>query len=233
MKAKDVMTSDVVSVGPDSTVREVADLLLARAISAVPVIDGGKLVGIVSEGDLMRRAEIGTAAETHRSWWLRLFGGSAALATDYVKAHAEHIRDVMTRNVIAVAEETPLADVAAVLEANRIKRVPVVRDGRLVGIVSRANLIRALAAAKARPLAPAAPDDGAIRTRVLETLRSEPWSDIGYADVTVADGLVEFWGLYESEEARRAARVAAENVPGVRRVEDHRQRMMNVPYAGL
>jgi CBS domain-containing protein len=233
MKAKDVMTSDVVSVGPDSTVREVADLLLARAISAVPVIDGGKLVGIVSEGDLMRRAEIGTAGETHRSWWLRLFGDSAALATDYVKAHAEHIRDVMTRDVITVAEETPLADVAAVLEANRIKRVPVVRDGRLVGIVSRANLIRALAAAKARPLAPAAPDDGAIRARVLETLRSEPWSDIGYADVTVTDGRVEFWGLYDSEEARQAARVAAENVPGVRQVEDHRQRMMNVPYAGI
>jgi CBS-domain-containing membrane protein len=229
MKAKDVMTTQVVSVGPDSTVAEVADILLTRCISAVPVIDGQELVGIVSEGDLIRRAEIGTA-ERHRSWWLRLFDDSATLAAEYVKTHAERIRDVMTRNVVTVTEDTSIAEVAAVLEKNRIKRVPVVRDGRLVGIVSRANLIRRLAAAKARPLTPAAPDDGAIRMKVLDALQSQPWSDIGTAAVTVTDGLVEFWGVYGSEEARQAARVAAENIPGVHSVEDHRVQMTNVPY---
>jgi CBS domain-containing protein len=230
MKAKDVMTQRVVSVRPDATVAEVADILLAHGISAVPVIDGEQLVGIVSEGDLIRRAEIGTAPKRHRSWWLRLFNDSAALAADYVKTHAERIRDVMTRNVVTVAEDTSIADVAAALEKNRIKRVPVVREGRVVGIVSRSNLIRRLAAAKAHHLMPVAPDDGAIRVKVLDALRSESWSDLDAADVTVTDGLVEFWGLYGSEEARQAARVAAENVPGVRRVEDHRMSMVNVPY---
>ena len=147
-----------------------------------------------------------------------------------MKSHAQSIRDVMTRNVVTVTEDTSLADIAAVLEKNRIKRVPVVRDGRLVGIVSRANLIRRLAVAKATFLTPAAPNDGAIRVKVLDALQSQPWSDIHAADITVTDGLVEFWGVYGSEEARQAARVAAENVPGVKRVEDHRMQMMNVPW---
>ncbi|WP_119458373.1 CBS domain-containing protein [Rhodospirillaceae bacterium SYSU D60014] len=221
MKAKDVMTPYVVSVAPDNTVGEVADILLTQGISAVPVVDGGRLVGIVSEGDLIRRAEIGTA-ERHRSWWLRLFTDDTTLATEYVKSHATRVRDIMTRKVITVTGEAPLADIAAALEKNRIKRVPVLRDGRLVGIVSRANLIQGLAAARATPLASAAADDGMIRARVLEALRSLPWSGAGTADVTVTGGLVELWGIYRSPEERNAERVAAENVPGVRKVEDHR-----------
>jgi CBS domain-containing protein len=227
------MTPEVVSVGPDSTVREVADILMTRGISAVPVIDGERLVGIVSEGDLIRRAEIGTAEVRHRSWWLRLFEGNSALAAAYVRTHSERVRDVMTRDVITVAEDTPLSEVAALLEDNRIKRVPVLREGRPVGIVSRANLIRALAAAKARPVAPAAAGDGAIRTKVLEVLGAQPWSEIDRANVTVTDGLVEFWGIYSSEEARQATRVVAENIPGVQRVEDHRLEMSFVPYGGV
>jgi CBS domain-containing protein len=227
MKAKDVMTPYVVAVGPDNTVGEVADILLTHGISAVPVVDGGRLVGIVSEGDLIRRAEIGTA-ERHRSWWLRLFTDDTTLATEYVKSHATRVRDIMTRKVITVTEEAPLADIAAALEKNRIKRVPVLRDGRLVGIVSRANLIQGLAAARATPLASAAADDGMIRARVLEALRSLPWSGVGTADVTVTEGLVELWGMYRSREERDAERVAAENVPGVRKVEDHRV-LMSTP----
>ena len=220
MKAKDVMTPQVVSVSPDGTVSEVSNTLLMHGISAVPVVDGDEMVGIVSEGDLIRRAEIGTA-ERHRSWWLRLFTGSATLATEYVKSHARRVRDIMTKKVITVTEDTLLSDVAAVLEKNRIKRVPVLRGGRVVGIVSRANLIRGLAAATTS-LRPAAPDDGEIRAKILEALRSQPWSSIGAADVTVTGGLVEFWGIYDSDQEREAARVAAENVPGVRKVEDHR-----------
>lgn len=229
MKAKDVMTPHVVSVGPDNTVVEVANTLLTHGISAAPVVDGDKMVGIVSEGDLIRRAEIGTG-ERHRSWWLRLFVDSATLATEYVKSHAMRVRDIMTKNVITVTEDAPLSDVAAVLEKNRIKRVPVLRDGRLVGIVSRANLIRGLAAAKATPLQPAAPDDSEIRAKILEALRSQPWSSIGAADVTVTSGLVEFWGIYGSNEEREAARVVAENIPGVRKVEDHRVPMVSYGY---
>ena len=224
MKAKDVMNPHVVSVSPDNTVSEVADTLLKHGISAVPVVDGDKMVGIVSEGDLIRRAEIGTA-ERHRSWWLRLFTGSATLATEYVKSHARRVRDVMTNDVISVRADTPISDVAAVLEKNRIKRVPVLRDGKLVGIVSRANLIRGLAAAKVMPVQSAAPDDSEIRVKILGDLRSQPWSSIGAADVTVTSGLVEFWGTYESDEVREAARIVAENVPGVRKVEDHRMPM--------
>jgi CBS domain-containing protein len=230
MKAKDVMTAQVVSVGPDITVRELASILLKRGISGVPVLDGEKLVGIVSEGDLIQRTEIGTASQ-YRSRWLRLFNDNATIAAEYVKSHAKRIRDVMTRDVISVTEYTPLSEVAAVLEKNRIKRVPVVRNGRLVGIITRGNLIRRLAAANEQPLSHAAPDDGSMRDAVINTIKSQPWSDIETADVTVTDGLVEFWGIYGSEEARQAARVAAENIPGVHRVEDHRIQRGNLPYS--
>lgn len=224
MKAKDVMTPHVVSVKPDSTVSDVAALLLKHGISAVPVVDDGdRLAGIVSEGDLIRRAEIGTA-DRKRSWWLRLFTDNATLAAEYVKTHATKVRDVMTKKVISVSEETSLLDIAALFEKHRIKRVPVVRGDRLLGIVSRANLIQGLAA-KSSTLMPGAADDGAIRLKVIEALESESWSYINSGGVTVTDGVVEFWGVYQSEEERKASQVAAENVPGVRRVEDHRSRL--------
>lgn len=228
MNAKDVMTPHVKSVNPDNTVAEVAGILLKYGISATPVVDGEKLVGIVSEGDLIRRAELGTA-ERHRSWWLRLFTDDTTLAMEYVKSHATRVRDVMTRAVITVTEDTSLADVAATLEKNRIKRVPVVRDGQLIGIVSRANLVQRLAAAGAAPLPSAAADDSAIREKVLEALRSQRWSRVGPTNITVTDGLVELWGVYRSQKERDAERVAAEGVPGVHRVEDHRV-LMTVPF---
>jgi CBS domain-containing protein len=230
MKAKHVMTHQVVSVTPDSSVAEVAEILLRNGVSAVPVIDHEKLVGIISEGDLLRRAEIGTAPARGRSWWLRLFNDNAALAAEYVKSHGRRVRDIMTKDVVTVDEETPLADIAAALEKNHIKRVPVMNDGVVVGIVSRANLIRQLAAAKARFVAPVTASDSAIRAQVLGALKAEPWSGPTPADLTVTDGVVEFWGLYTSEEERHAARILAENVPGVRQVEDHRMHIFNVPY---
>ena len=149
MKAADVMVSAVISVRPNARVEEVASILLANRISAVPVIDDqDELVGIVSEGDLMRRAEAGT--ERSRSWWLEYLTGKQVLASEYVKSHSHKVTDVMTPSVITATPETALGEIAMLLERNRIKRVPIVQNGKVVGIVSRANLLQALAGMKER-----------------------------------------------------------------------------------
>lgn len=228
LKAKDVMTSHVISVGPGDTVSNVASLLMEHRISAIPVVEDGKLVGIVSEGDLVHRDEIGTA-DRHRSWWLRFFTDSARLAAEYTKSHARRVDDLMTKKVVTVTEDTPLADIADLLEKKRIKRVPVVRDGELIGIVSRANLIRALAIARESPLIRASANDSAIREELLTKLRAESWSSIGRSDITVNGGVVAFWGAYRSEEEREATRILAENTPGVHEVQDNRV-PIEIPY---
>src|SRR5215468_2905856 len=149
MKAADVMVSAVISVRPNARVEEVASTLLANRISAVPVIDKqGELLGIVSEGDLMRRAEAGT--DRSRSWWLEYLTGKQVLAAEYVKSHSHKVTDVMTRSVITATPETPLGEIAMLLERNRIKRVPIVQNGKVVGIVSRANLLQAVAGMPAK-----------------------------------------------------------------------------------
>ncbi len=229
MKAKDIMTTPVVTIAPDTTVREIAELLLERRISGVPVVEGGRLVGLVSEGDLLHRHELGTDRERPaRSWWLRLISGESAPAA-YVKSHAAHARDIMTRDVISVAEDTPLAEIATVLETHRIKRVPVLRGERLVGIVSRANLVQALAA-RPRPGKPArAKSDDSIRRQLLAELERQPWWPSSASNVMVTDGIVHYWGILDSDDQKEAARVAAENVPGVRKVEDHRMRINDLP----
>lgn len=229
MNAKDVMTTPVVTVTPDTTVREIAALLLERRISAVPVVADGRLVGLVSEGDLLRRHEIGTDRKRPaRSWWLALIDGPGASA-EYVKSHGTHARDIMTRDPITVAEDTPIAAIATVLETHRIKRVPVLRGAELVGIVSRANLIQALAARGPQEAAARAGDDDAIRRQLLAELEHQSWWQTGLSNVIVTDGVVHYWGLFDSEAQRAAARVAAENVPGVHRVEDHRVRSADLP----
>src|SRR3974390_1423747 len=144
MRAIDVMTTEVVTVDENATVPELAKLMSDRGISAIPVVDrDNRVIGMVSEGDLLHRAETGT--ERRRSWWLDMVASTNRLAGDYIKSHSVQVKDVMTRNVLSVTETTPVADIALLLETNRIKRVPVVRDGKLVGIVSRANLVQALA----------------------------------------------------------------------------------------
>lgn len=231
MKAKDIMTTPVVTISPSTTVREIAALLAERRISAVPVVEDGRLVGLVSEGDLLQRHEIGTERDRpERSWWRGLVGGEPGeAAAHYVKSHAAHARDIMTRDVITVDEDTPIAAVAARLEAHRIKQVPVVRDGRLVGIVSRANLIQALAnhPGPARPSCVAS--DDSIRRELLAELERQPWWRSSASSVTVTDGTVHYWGLLDYGDQTDAARVAAENVPGVRKVEDHRMRIADLP----
>lgn len=184
------MTTQVVTVRPDTRVEQIARLLLERRISGVPVVDAaGRLVGIVTEGDLMRRPEIGT--ERHRGWWLRLFGDERERAAEYARAHGSRAEQVMTRNVITVTEETPLGEIARLLEEHRIKRVPVVRDGKLVGIVSRANLLQSLAAGPAPTPPQRWMDDRSIQDEVARVLDREGLTTHGPLNVTVTNGVVE------------------------------------------
>jgi CBS domain-containing protein len=218
MNARDVMVAPVITIKPNSSVKEVARIFLERRISAVPVIDEqGKLVGIVSEGDLLHRSEAGT--ERQRPWWLHAFTGDATLATEYAKSHARRVADVMTRNVITAAPDTPLRDIATLLEKNSIKRVPIVKDGQLVGLVSRANLLQAVASERRGLEIPLS--DTAIRDRLLAHLRTQSWAHVGLLNVTVNDGVVSLWGIANSDEERKALRVAAETTAGVSAVIDN------------
>jgi len=227
MKAEDIMTSPVITAEPDTPVVEIAVLLRNRRISGVPVTARGKVVGIVSEGDLLRRHEIGTDRVDAR-WWQRLLDGDQAPAA-YVRSHARRAVDIMSRPVISVAADTPLAEVVALFEARRIRRVPVLRDEKLIGIVSRADLVQVLAARARRAAARREASDDTIRQRLLSELAGQPWWQRNASNVVVTNGIVHYWGLLDSEEERSAARVAAENVPGVRRVEDHRFRYNSLP----
>lgn len=226
MKAADIMTTKVISVRETATVRDIAKLLLTHGISAVPVVDAaGHPVGMVSEGDLMRRREAGTARRV--PWWLRAITSDVESARAFTKARGLTARDVMTRDVVQVLEDTPLNEIAALLEAHEIKRVPVVRDGRMVGIVSRANLVRALTLAL--PAAPT-PDDRALRARVLAALDEPSWEDAIHPTVAVKDGVVHIWAVAPSREQGEALRVAIESVPGVRGLELNVAVRPKVPY---
>lgn len=221
MKAKDVMTKPVIAVGPDANVQEIARLLLKHRISAVPVADDrGRVIGMVSEGDLMRRPESRTQGRV--SWWLDLLGGPEERAHAYLKSHGLTARDVMTRKVISVAETTSLEEIATLLERHRIKRVPVLRGGKLHGIVSRANLLHGLVAARGKPARRAASSDSRrIREAVMAGLH-ELGARTLYMNIVIADdGVVHLWGYAESAAERRAIALAARRTPGVKDVENH------------
>jgi CBS domain-containing protein len=214
------MSAPVITVGPETPVVEVARRLLEHRVSGVPVVEGGRLVGIVSEGDLIRRTETGT--ERRRSWWLTLITSPATLAEEYARSHGHRAADVMTTAVVTVTPETPLGTVAGLLEERRIKRVPVVQAGRLVGIVTRADLVRVLAAA---PLAASVhASDDVIRAELRRRLEASEWATPGFVNPIVLDGVVRLWGFVQSEAERRALIAAAGGVPGVRAVEDHLRR---------
>jgi len=217
MKAADVMEPDVLSVYPDTSVNDVAKLLLKNRISAVPVVDNGKLVGIVSEGDLIRRVE--TATAKHRSWWLELMISDEKLATDYVKSHARFAGEVMSRPVVTADENTPLDQVAKLFENHNIKRVPIVRGSNVVGIVSRADLLRLLAGLHEKS-DPAPADDNAIQKEIMKRMKTEPWFSSAQIEVAVRNGIAKIEGIAMSHDQQTAMRVVAENVPGVRAVTD-------------
>jgi CBS domain-containing protein len=217
MIARDVMTSPVIVVESTATVRDAATLFLKHQISAVPVVDRDrKLVGIITEGDLMRRTEAGT--ERRHSWLSRLFLGEGIENIDYVKSHTRRISDLMKRDVITVRPETTLNEIADILESRHIKRVPVVNEGGdLVGIVSRANLVQAIVSAK--PKLDVRVSDTTIREGLVKALDTRPWTRP--INITVSNGVVDLWGIVGSEEERTAIRVATENAQGVLSVNDH------------
>jgi CBS domain-containing protein len=220
MNAQDIMTRDVVTIGPDMPVPDIAKLLVEKRISAVPVVADGKPIGIVSEGDLLLQA----APETQpRPSWLEIFFSKDTAAAEYIHAHARIASQVMTHKLVTVTAETPVAAIVEVLEKNRIKRVPVVdAAGRLVGIVSRANILHGLAS---RPAAPVAVDDVRIRDAYLVEMRKQSWADLpDEGNVIVDNGIVHLWGVVRLPEVRKAMVLAAQNIPGVKGVEDHMDR---------
>lgn len=217
LTAADVMTREVVSVGPDTPVRAIAELLFTRRISGVPVLEDGRLIGVVSEGDLIGHAA--ATGEQRRSWWLSALMNDSASARDYAKTHGRTARDVMTSAVITIAETATLAEIAKTLERHRIKRVPVLRAGKLVGIVSRGNLLQALATLEVE--AAGTVDDDAIRERLIAELRGQSWAHLPPDAIVVENGIVRLSGIVQTEDERRALRIAAENTPGVKGVDDH------------
>lgn len=215
MQAMKVMTRTVVTVPADATVWAAADILLGARVSAAPVVDtDGRMLGIVSEADLLNRPELGTVPS--RSWLQRLLTDEAILARDYLRSHSHRVADVMTRKVVSVEERTDLKDIATLMQKHRIKRVPVVRDGKVVGIVSRANLLQGLLAREPQPSAAPAADE-TLRGQVVAVLAAQDWGT-GVSNVVVENGVVHVWGNVASPAVREAVRVAAENVPGVQRV---------------
>lgn len=220
MKAADIMTTTIVTVGDQETVRHAAELMARHHVSALPVVDQhGRLVGVVSEGDLLHREE--TKTEKRRSWWLDLVTGQETRAKDYVKAFGSHVRDVMTPSVVTVAESASLAEIAEILESKHIKRVPVMRGSSIVGIVSRANLVQAIASVPGLIVPDTKPDDAALRERILAELGKQRWASPGALNVVVHNGVVNLWGTVFSSSERQALKVLVERVPGVRGVQDH------------
>lgn len=216
MRARDIMTTSVVTVSPETDIAEAVKLMLDRQISGVPVIDdAGRLIGILTEGDLMRRAELDTGRQ---SWWTNPISSPEQEAKAYVKAHGLKVKDVMTREVVTINEQEPLDRIAMVFEERGIKRTPVVRNGKIVGIVSRANLLRSLALKKIND---PAPSDSKIRAAILATAAEDAAIRVVLVDVTVDDGVVHLWGNTASEAEREAFRVVAENTKGVKEVQNH------------
>jgi CBS domain-containing protein len=219
MNASDVMSTPVISVKPEMTVREVAKMFVEEKVSGAPVVDAaGHIVGIISEGDLIHRVELDTEMPQRRGW-LDLLSLNCD-ANEYVKSRGLRIADLMITDVVSVAETTPLGRVADIMETRRIKRVPVTRDGTLVGIVTRANLVQALASMPEEPALDGAPTDREIRAMLMGELSGRSWA-VAERNIVVRDGVVHLWGMFQSADAVKAVRVAAETTPGVKRVQDH------------
>jgi CBS domain-containing protein len=218
MRAHQIMTRTVISVSPDATILEAANTMLQKHVSGLPVIDaGGKLVGIVSEGDFLRRTEIGT--QRRRGRWLKFILGPGKSASDFVQEHGRKVSEVMTKSPLTITEDTALAEIVDLMERNNIKRVPVVRGEKVVGLVSRANLLQAVATLSHQVPDPTADDDH-IRSRIIDALERNEWCPFGLS-VIVHDGIVHLSGVITDDRARQAAIVAAESVNGVKQVHDH------------
>jgi CBS domain-containing protein len=223
-----IMTQNVITVSPETSVAAAAETMLDHHVSGLPVIENGKLVGVVTEGDFLRRAEIGTEPRKRPSW-LQFLLGSGPEAADYVHAHGRKVADVMTRDPHTVSEATSLEDLVTIMETHNVKRLPVMRDGRLVGIVTRANLLRVISTLARNVEGPAAGDED-IRARLMVKLMQADWQPDGL-QVAVRDGVAHLHGIIVDERARQAAIVAAETTPGVTAVRDHLVLLRN--WAGV
>ena len=218
MKVRDVMTAPVVTVGPQTDLAAVTGVMAERRISGLPVVDrAGRLIGMITEGDLLRRVETGTQGET--PGFLKTLFLAGSVASDYVRTHARKVEEIMTPDVVTVGPDEDLSEVVALMRRRRIRRVPVVTDGMLVGMVSRADLIRVLGEVLKAPPA-TLEGDAAIRTAILAELGSQAWAPRGGMRIDVRNGVATIDGVVFNDEERRAILVAAENVPGVTKVVD-------------
>ncbi len=219
MDVAEVMTQPVITVTPETTIAEAARLMLQHRISGLPVVAAsGEVIGVVTEGDLLRRAETGT--ERRHARWLEFLISPGRLARDYSNAHARKVGEVMTADVVAVAPQDSLDEVVRLMERRHVKRLPVVDGERLVGIVSRANLVRALVHNLAKPAGRMAAGDAAIRERILAEIAKQPWAPRASVDIQVEDGVVELHGSITDDRESTALQVLAESTPGVREVRN-------------
>lgn len=231
LQARDIMTRNVATVSLSTSIHDIAQMMVERRISGAPVVDENfNVLGIVTEADLLHRVE--THTEKKSSWWLALFSDAEALAREFSKAHGRTAGDIMTRNVVCVAENAPIDAIAEAFDVHRIKRVPVTRDNVLVGIVSRGDIVRALLRLTERrqPHTQAAQDRHALREAVLAKIRQQPWVNGGMINVIVTDNAVELWGSAETEDQRRAIRILVEEMVQGSSVEDHLR--VGVPRIG-
>jgi len=218
MRAHQIMTKDVISVTPHTSIEDAARIMLLNKISGLPVVeDNGTLVGMVSQSDFLRRSEIGTGRK--RPAWLQFFVGPGRAAADFIRERGRKIEDVMTTGPITVEEETPLEELVGLMEKHDIKRLPVMNGKALVGIVTRTNLLQAVAS-MAHEIPDPTADDDHIRDRILRQVNATDWRPIGF-EVTVRNGVVHLHGIITTDESRQAAIVAAENTAGVTKVHDH------------
>jgi CBS domain-containing protein len=218
MRAHQIMTRPVITVTPETTIVEAANTMLQKHISGLPVVDAaGNFVGVISEGDFIRRSEIGT--QRKRGRWLKLILGPGKAATDFVHEHGRKVAEIMTPEPLSITEDTGLEEIVQLMEKNNVKRLPVLRGDKIVGIVTRANLLEAVASL-ARQVPDATADDDHIRNRIIDALEKNDWCPFGLS-VIVRDGIVHLSGVITEERSRQAAVVAAENVTGVKKVHDH------------
>jgi CBS domain-containing protein len=219
MRASQIMSKMVVVIAADDSVYDAAESILNSGISAAPVVDaGGKMIGIVSEADLMHRPELGTVPG--KSWLERLLADDTVVAKDFIRSHSHRVADVMTKSVVSADEHATVKEIAALMRRHNVKRIPILRDGKLVGIVSRSNLLQGLLAREPSSLNGKA-DDEALRTAVIATLAKRGWASAPTTNVVSRDGVIHLWGYVDNDTVKKAYEVAAENVHGVRRVKNH------------
>jgi len=218
MKARDIMVRGIIAVHPDTLVRDIASLMVEKHISGVPVLsNNGKLIGMVSQSDLLHRAEVGT--ERKHKWWFRVLMDSRALAREYVKAHGLKAHDVMTRYVVSVRDDAEVRDVADILDKRRIKRVPVIQEDRVVGIITRGDLVRALSQVQISKVAKRI-GNAALHKKLYDRIQSQPWINDNCVNLTVSDGVVEIGGFVETTDQRVALRILIQETEGVNLIDD-------------